>query len=822
MSRSKGKPNSGMPAASRLSRRRAWGFRVIALVGVPLVIVGVLELILRLAGFGYPAAFLLRSENHGQKTWVQNNQFGWRFFGARMARLPRPISILQHKAPGTIRIFVFGESAAFGDPQPPFGLPRMLEAILELRHPGNKFEVVNAAMTGINSHTIVPIARDCASAGGDVWVVYMGNNEVVGPFGAGTVFGPQAPPLSVIRASLDVKATRTGQLFDSLANVFRPPPPSKSEWGGMAMFLDQRVRSDDRRMPNVYRNFERNLADIIKAGHESGAGIVISTVAVNLRDCAPFASLHRPDLSASQLTDWDAAVKRGADAEEAGDWQGAWSSLRRAAEEDDTFAELRFRLGRCALALGEPEEAIRQFTAARDLDALRFRCDTRLNEIIRQAGVNRTDDRILLADAERAFAGASPNGLPGADLFYEHVHLTFRGNYLLASVIARQVERLLPSVTAQAKGPWPQMSECAGRLAYTDRDAQHAVSEILGRLMDPPFTWQLNHAEQIRRLAELSRSLAPADPAGSLRKAQAACESAIALFPDDPLLHQQFAELEQAVGDHAGAAKEAQRSLDLLPGNSEAWMLFGLALAQQQKYEEASTAFRQAFQLNSEDVWARQNFANCLEKLGRKDEAVREFKRALAIKPRFGLAWLGLGELYEEIGKTNDAAACYQAALANPIHRADELTTLARFCQSRKWFEAASTNYLEAIKLSPSDANLRVEAGRTLVELGRHADAGQCFADACQLSPGWGQAHFLCGVEFGRVGKIADAEREFREAMRLMPDLVEARLNLGIALYQQKKFQAAMDAFQEALQRDPTNATALKYMAALRDRAPAE
>ena len=821
MSRSREKQKTKAPAAPRLSRGRVWFFRVIALAGVPLVIVGVLELVLRLAGFGYPATFLLPSENHGQKTWVQNNQFGWRFFGAQMARLPQPISIPQYKPPGTIRVFIFGESAAFGDPQPRFGLPRVLEAILELRHPGTKFEVVNAAMTGINSHTIVPIARDCARANGDVWVVYMGNNEVVGPYGAGTIFGPQAPPLPVIRASLNLKATRTGQLVDSLAAVFRPPPPSKSEWGGMTMFLDQRIRSDDPRMPNVYRNFERNLADIIKAGHDSGAGIVISTVAVNLKDCAPFASLHRSDLSANQLADWDAIVKRGAAAEAAGDWQGAQSSFRQAAGEDDTFAELHFRLGQCALALHETDEALKQFTAARDFDALRFRCDTRLNEIIRQTGANRANDRILLADPERAFAEASSDGLPGADLFYEHVHLTFQGNYLLASVLARQVEQLLPSVIAPAKDAWPEIAECAKRLAYTDRAGQLALSEILSRLTDPPFTWQLNHAEQVRRLAGLSRSLASPDSPASLRDAQASCESALAHFPDDPLLHQELGELKQAIADNAGAAEETQRSLDLLPGNSAAWLSLGIELVQQQKYETASAVFRRAFQLNSEDVWARQNFALCLQKLGRKDEAIREFKRSLAIKPRFGMAYLGLGQLYEEMGRTNEAAACYQLALANPIHRAGELTTLARFCQSRNWLEAASTNYLEAIQLSPSDANLRVEAGQVLATLGRHMEAGRCFAEACQLSPGWGQAHFLYGLEFGKVGKSGDAELEFREAVRLMPDLAEARLNLGISLYEQQKFPAAVDAFQEALQRDPTNATALKYLAALRERSPA-
>lgn len=273
------------------------------MVGVPLLVFGLLEISLRLCGFGHPTSFLLERAGRAGTLLIQNNQFGWRFFGARMARLPHAIALPQPKAPGTIRVFVFGESAAFGDPQPAFGLPRMLEAQLELRHPGVKFEVVNAAMTGINSHTILPIARDCASAQGDVWVIYMGNNEVVGPFGAGTVFGPQVPPLPLIRASLAVKATRLGQLFDATRERLQPPPPGKEEWGGMVMFLNQKVSATDPRMEKLYHHFRCNLEDILRAGRDHGVGIVLSTMAVNLKDCAPFASVHGASLSPAQTAD---------------------------------------------------------------------------------------------------------------------------------------------------------------------------------------------------------------------------------------------------------------------------------------------------------------------------------------------------------------------------------------------------------------------------------------------------------------------------------------------------------------------------------------
>jgi tetratricopeptide (TPR) repeat protein len=87
-----------------------------------------------------------------------------------------------------------------------------------------------------------------------------------------------------------------------------------------------------------------------------------------------------------------------------------------------------------------------------------------------------------------------------------------------------------------------------------------------------------------------------------------------------------------------------------------------------------------------------QNLAQSLKDLGRHDEAIREYRHALAIKPRFGLAWLGLGQMYEEMGHKAEAEESYRKALSNRIDRAPELATLARFCESKGWREAAVTN----------------------------------------------------------------------------------------------------------------------------------
>jgi tetratricopeptide (TPR) repeat protein len=811
-------PLKAAPETKRRSGWKLWRLRLLLMIGGPVIFFVLVELVLRLAGFGHPTSFLLPSVINGQKVYIENDRVGWRYFGPNFARRPVTFSIAREKPPESVRIFVFGESAAYGDPQPEFGLPRMLQAFLSLRFPGVRFEVVNAAMTGINSHSVLPIARDCARAGGDVWVLYMGNNEVVGPFGAGTVFGPQAPRLALIRGSLALKATRFGQLIDGLVQKLHPPPADKSEWGGMLMFLGHQVPFDDPRMDAVAHHFERNLSDILAAGRAKGAGIVVSTVAVNLKDCAPFASRHQPLLDEAAEANWRGLCQKGFASQTAGRHTEALEILRQAEALDGRVAELQFVMARSCFALGQTAEAQRRFSLARDLDTLRFRCDSRLNGITRRAATGRESDRILLADSEDAFAQQSPGLVPGAGYFYEHVHLTFEGNYLLARTIAEQLVKLLPENvrTRDPSRPWPTAEECGRRLAWSDWHRAAAVNQMLGRLADPPFTGQLNHVDDIYRLSLQLEQLRPRARA-AVPATETLCREALALDPDDTFLAAQHVQFLQLTGDLKGAAETAQRLVERLPHSPETWMLLGGALAKQQKYDDAARAFQEAFRRDPQNFWALQNLAQAYAASGRPEDAMREYQHALRIKPRFGTAYLELGRLLEQAGKKEEAEKNYRLALQNRIYRTEELTTLAQLCQQRGWLEAAVTNYLDALKLSPGEPVLHLGAGHCLAGLGRNGEAQLHFAEAARLGSGSGEARFMLGLELGRQNKPAEAAEQFREAVRLMPELVEARLNLAIALKNQGNTAEALEQFWEVLRRSPTNTIALRNVELLQN-----
>ena len=776
----------------------------------PVLLLAVLEVFLRLSGYGFPTHFFIHQRINGREMLTDNAKFGWRFFPSEIARTPQPVLLTPHKEPGTIRIFVFGESAAMGDPEPAFGLPRMLQAMLELSFPSNRFEVVNVAMTAINSHVIREIARDCAPLQGDVWLIYTGNNEVVGPYGSGTVFGRQVPGLLFIRTSLWLKQFRIVQLLTSFGG------PTVTEWGGMEMFLKQQVSRDDPRMPRVYEHFRENLNDIIQIGSDSGAKVIVSTVAVNLRDCPPFASSHSIALSEKQRADWDRKFASAVALEESGQYreaQAALARMRRIEDRsaEDHYAELYFHLGRCEVALGSNDVARADFDAAKDYDTLRFRADNRIIDAIRQAG-GAARAGVQLVDAEKSLAMASSNGIAGSEFFYEHVHLTFAGNYRLARVFFDEVSHALPAgVTSHAVAKISGVEDCARRLGWTDWNRLEIDEEVRKRLQQPPFTSQYGHAERDRewerRINELGESLTPE----RYRSLAFEYREALRRAPDDWVLHENFARLLEASGDAADGIREWKEVMRLLPHDMQAFYHVGNLLDSLGRSEEALTFLREAVHRNPGQVESRNGLALALASVGRTGEAERELNVALRLKPKFTEARVNLGQLLASQGRTAEAISQYDRALKSDPNSAAAHVNLGKLLHQRGDNAGAVSHYEAALRLEPRNAVAHYNLGNALLARDPAA-AAQHYAAAVRAKPDFAEAHMSLGLEMAKAGKVAEAEKHLAEAVRLRPNSVDAHFNYGVLLANEKRFPEAAGQFSETLKLGPGHQKAREFL----------
>jgi tetratricopeptide (TPR) repeat protein len=756
------------------------------------------ELGLRLAGYGYPTAFFLSSRQDNRAMLTDNPKFGGRFFPAEVARAPRPLSLAGRKPPGTVRLFVFGESAAMGDPEASYSFARQLERILQARHPDQTVEIVNTAMTAINSHVIREIARDCAPREGDFWLVFAGNNEVIGPFGAGTVFGRQAPGLAAVRLSLALKTTRVGQLLASLGRGSKEP----ANWEGMELFLDQRVPRDDRRLKNVYANFAANLADIADLGRQSGAKVLFATVPVNLRDSPPFASVHRPGLRPGELAEWEKCFGRGVEAEDQGRFGEALSAYRQAGQIDGEFAQLIFGRAHCELELKQAALAEADFRLARDLDALRFRTDSRLNEIIRQVAAAKG---VWFTDAEQQFA-RRPEGLPGEDLFYDHVHLNFTGNYCLAVLFAAGLEKHWPGARAPAP-PLLTEGEVARRLAFTDFDRRRIGEEMRARLQQPPFTGQSNFRQRDEHWRETLAALS-APPASLVPDYQAA----LALGAQDWLLHANFAGLLEAAGDGRGAAAQWGEVAGLLPHAPQAWFNLGRLARAAGNEARAEEFLREGLRRRPDSVELLTEFGLLQAGRGATQEARRQFRAALRLQPGFSAARVNLGLLLAREGDAAGAAVQYREALRRHTNNVDARINLANLLGAQGQSDQAMALYEEAVKLQPDNALARYNLGKILAANNRLADAVPHFEAALQQHPNLAEIRYELGVALGRLGKDAAALAQFAEAVRLKPELVEARLNYGVALARTGRYAEAAAEFRETLRLRPDHPLAQRLL----------
>jgi len=572
------------------SAGRRWLFRgVLSLF--PFAFLLLVELVLRGLGYGVATDFVLRQEVVGQARLLSNPRFTWLFFDPAVARVPPPFSLPPRKPPGAVRVFVLGSSAAQGDPEPAFGIARQLEVLLREQYPGAPIEVVNAAATAVNSHYVYAAAKAALRLEPDVLVVYEGNNEVVGPYGAGTVLTAAAPPLPLVRAAVALQRTRLGQLVTNEARAAargldRRRAPGA--WHGMKMFLDRQLAPGDPALERTYRNYEGNLADTIEAAHAAGVPVVLSTVAVNLRSCGPFAS---------------------------------------------AAAAEAYRLGREELDRGQDERARRLFERARDLDSLRFRADGRMNAIVRD--VARLEAGVRLVDAEAALARQSPHGVPGDESFLDHVHLTFHGNYLLAVALFGPVSDVLPEAVRRkaAGGPALAEQEVARRLVYTELDRYNIAETMQQRLREPPFTNQPDHAEHQKRFADEMAALRARGDAGGVDAAVAEYERALAAPSPHWSLRERYAAIQRRLRRPDLAARELEILTREFPQQPGFELLLSRALRDAGRFAEARAALQRVLDYQPDAPVTLVELAQLELAQGRAAEAAQAARRAVALDP---------------------------------------------------------------------------------------------------------------------------------------------------------------------------------------------
>ncbi len=729
-----------------------------------MALLAAMEGVLRAAHYGRSTRPFIEKQCDGKTVYFRNKAFVEQFFSESIrGQWEEPeFEVLAEKPADTVRIFVFGSSAAMGWPAYRFAFPHLLEVMLTVAYPQTHFEVYNAAYWGLNSHAMRVMARACAKLKPDLFLVYMGNNEIHGPFGLRSGFRSTAgpPSLTAIRAKIWLGDLRLVQLMRGVPGT--PPKPTPD-----AVSLPD-ARPDDPRLNNIYENFQKNLEDICDAGTGAGARVILSTVGANLRHWPPAADMHLHPLSASQLSDWDNAFKKGAALQDAGSYPDAAQAYRQAETIDDTHAGLAFRLGQCCWELGDYENARAHFTRALDLDTFDWvRAKTPINDAIARVAAKKGPNGVALVDAVRALADASPHGIPGVDRFIDSCHLNLDGSYVLACAMFDEIVRNLPEAVRRQgpEKPVPaSLEECKLARALTPE----MIITPLRLVIDGSLRLGREPTDELKRqLAELERQCRPQSPGGDME----ALGKAVQHPARDYVVLCDYVNGLMSQNNLNAALDKARELAVAFPYRRVTHRILGQILADMGRREEAVKEFDKAVALFPDDAGTHARRGAALHILGRFEEALQAYEEALKCDPNESLAKCGKGDILARKGRMEAARQCYREVLdLNPLD----------------WsaYEKMYTSF-------SGDENPE----GLLAEFRRLADKYLRSSTA----------HVFLGMALEKAKNTDEAIDAFRKARELDPGLPPARNSLAAALcakartkQQQGRLNGALALFREA------------------------
>jgi len=199
--------------------------------------------------------------------------------------------------------------------------------------------------------------------------------------------------------------------------------------------------------------------------------------------------------------------------------------------------------------------------------------------------------------------------------------------------------------------------------------------------------------------------------------------------------------------------------------------------------EEALKIYEKAIKINPQlaEAWFAKGFA--LGELGRYEEAIEAYKKAIEINTRFGLAWFTKGFTLGKLGKHEEAIKAYE----------------------------------KAIEINSQDVGAWFNKGVALSELGRYEEAIEAYEKAIEIeayeknieiNPQFSLAYIAytnLGELFFKLGNLKKASENVEKALKIEKNLFSA-LNLqGRIKIEEKDYDSASDSFKQAMSLDIGN-----------------
>lgn len=271
---------------------------------------------------------------------------------------------------------------------------------------------------------------------------------------------------------------------------------------------------------------------------------------------------------------------------------------------------------------------------------------------------------------------------------------------------------------------------------------------------------------------------------------------------------QKLLESGQAAEAEAAARKWVTRQPESAPG----WNLLGVALIQQQKLEEAESAFTKSAKLDPKALIPRQNLARLYLSRGQKQQALSQLKAA----QQLGALDEDLALFYaRELLASGDKSTAIE--LLGPVAQHGE-SVQAMLMLAGLEFEGgeahkAASILEKALVKAPNSEEVLYRFAQSTLASGAPTKALFALMSVTRMNSHFADYFYLLGVAWMQIGEMAEAIPALTRATELEPNKALPYVGLGLAMNNERNYAGAKAALEQALTLEPENKEAMAAMA---------
>ncbi|XP_059129146.1 protein O-mannosyl-transferase TMTC4 isoform X2 [Peromyscus eremicus] len=201
------------------------------------------------------------------------------------------------------------------------------------------------------------------------------------------------------------------------------------------------------------------------------------------------------------------------------------------------------------------------------------------------------------------------------------------------------------------------------------------------------------------------------------------------------------------------------------------------------------------------------NIGKNLADQGNQTAAIRYYREAVRLNPKYVHAMNNLGNILKERNELQEAEALLSLAVQIQPDFAAAWMNLGIVQNSLKRFEAAEQSYRTAIKHRRKYPDCYYNLGRLYADLNRHVDALNAWRNATVLKPEHSLAWNNMIILLDNTGNLAQAEAVGREALELIPNDHSLMFSLANVLGKSQKYKESEALFLKAIKANPNVAS---------------